>query len=132
MSSDTSLPAGGHATNTTLACATLSLHCLSETFVAPTQLLTLRIGIILGIAIILITQYVRSPWRKVPPGPQGLPILGNALQLKDKSWMFEKDCKQNFSTPSVIPLDSLALQIYQRYSRKHHVVKCARPAHYRL
>lgn len=23
---------------------------------------------------------IRSPWKKLPPGPRGLPILGNALR----------------------------------------------------
>ena len=52
--------------------------------------------LIVTLVIILVAKYVRSPWRRVPPGPKGLPILGNALQLLNKSWMFGKECKQNF------------------------------------
>jgi hypothetical protein len=48
------------------------------------------------LVIILVARYVISPWRKVPPGPKGLPILGNALQLQNKGWMFESECKQKF------------------------------------
>ena len=69
-------------------------HWLS--FAAVSQLLTPRVGFILGLVIILVVKYATSPWRKVPPGPKGLPILGNALQLKDRRWMFEKQCKLNF------------------------------------
>ena len=69
-------------------------HWLS--FAAVCQHLTPRVGFIFCLVIILVARYATSPWRKVPPGPKGLPILGNALQLKDKRWMFEKDCKQNF------------------------------------
>jgi len=51
-------------------------------------------------------QYAMSPWRKVPPGSNGLAILGNVLQLKDKRCMFGKDCKRNFRTSNSIFADS--------------------------
>ncbi|KAI0256925.1 cytochrome P450 [Lactifluus subvellereus] len=76
-------------------CATSHLiRCLP--FTSVPQLLTPRGGLILSIVIILAVQYIRSPWRKVPPGPKGLPVLGNVLELKDKAWLFKKDCKRKF------------------------------------
>jgi hypothetical protein len=108
MTFDTSPPAGGPATKTTLRLD----------FAALSQLLTFRGGVILSLVIIIAVQYVRSPWRKVPPGPKGLPILGNALQLKDKRWMFEKDCKQKFGMPRLRFADSLTLRVYQGESQK--------------
>lgn len=53
-------------------------------------------GIILGLIIIFAINYTRSPWRKLPPSPRPLPILGNSLQLRDKSWLLSKDCKDRF------------------------------------
>jgi hypothetical protein len=62
-----------------------------------------HIGLFVSLlAIVLVVQYFRSPWRSVPPGPRGLPILGNALQLKDKSWMFRRDCKDAYSVFSLV------------------------------
>jgi hypothetical protein len=62
------------------------------------QLQNPRIALITTLIIILTVRYVRSPWRKVPPGPKGLPILGNALQLQDKGWMFGRECKRKFGS----------------------------------
>ena len=95
MTFDTAPPAGDPGTGVA-GCAGARLYCLS--FAVPSQLSTAHVGFILSLVIILAVQYARSPWRKVPPGPKGLPILGNALQLRDKRWMFEKDCKRKFGT----------------------------------
>ena len=104
MTFDTATHASGPSISIfSCADADRDLRCLS--FVALSQLLAPRFGFILCL-VILAARYVTSPWRKVPPGPKGLPILGNALQLKDKRWMFKKDCKRNFRMSNPIFTES--------------------------
>lgn len=68
----------------------LSFDCVWE-------LATTHVGlVVLGFAVILGTRFVRSPWRRVPPGPWGMPIIGNAAILQDKTWLFGQDCKQKY------------------------------------
>ena len=59
-------------------------------------------GTLLGLLAIFVVYYARSPWRKLPPRPRGLPIIGNALQLMDKDWLISKDCKERFGTYEII------------------------------
>ena len=40
--------------------------------------------ILVGIVAIWIVTYYRSPWRKLPPGPPGLPFIGSPLALKER------------------------------------------------
>jgi hypothetical protein len=69
---------------------------------------TLTVGIVLGLVIFLVVRYIRSPWRKLPPSPRRLPILGHILHLRDSSWLHSKDCKERFGqfTPLYTQLDA--------------------------
>ncbi|KAI0055949.1 cytochrome P450 [Artomyces pyxidatus] len=40
-----------------------------------------------------LVRYVRSPWRKVPPGPRGLPFLGNIRELSNTRWLTSPESK---------------------------------------
>ena len=59
-------------------------------------------GILLGLLAVFVARYIRSPRRKLPPGPRGLPIIGNALHLMDMNWWFSVDCKDRFGEYTII------------------------------
>ncbi|KAF8492384.1 cytochrome P450, partial [Russula emetica] len=47
---------------------------------------TLSLGTLLGFCILCVVRYVTSPYRKLPPGPRGYPIIGNVLELRTQPW----------------------------------------------
>jgi hypothetical protein len=57
---------------------------------------TLVSGILAGCTVLFTVRYLQSPWRKLPPGPRGIPLLGNVLEMRSKQWLNFMKWKDEF------------------------------------
>ena len=54
------------------------------------------IGVILGLILLYAVLYLKSPYRKLPPGPRGYPIIGNVLDLRSGPWIKFTEWRKNY------------------------------------
>ena len=58
------------------------------------------VGLGIALALVAVVRYIQSPWRKLPPGPTGLPLVGNALQISGKQWLQYSAWKKEYGKHS--------------------------------
>jgi hypothetical protein len=71
---------------------------------------TFPIGVILGLILLYAVLYLKSPYRKLPPGPRGYPIIGNVLDLGSEQWIKFAEWRKNYGQSLLIILPGLILK----------------------
>jgi len=59
-------------------------------------------GAILGLVLLYVARYLVSPYRKLPPGPRGYPIIGNLFELREAQWLKFTELRKKYG-PFVVP-----------------------------
>ncbi len=64
----------------------------------------LTIGAILGLVVLYTACYFASPYRTLPPGPRGYPIIGNLLEMRDGQWLKYSEWQKKYGQFVTDPL----------------------------
>jgi len=57
---------------------------------------TSLIGAVLGLIVLAVVRYLASPYRMLPPGPPGYPIIGNLLDMREAQWLKFTDWRKTY------------------------------------
>jgi hypothetical protein len=57
-------------------------------------------ALLLGFVLWLIARLAQRAFRNLPPGPKGLPVVGDVLHIADLDWLASPQLRDEFHTPN--------------------------------
>ena len=86
------------------------------------------VGAILGLIVLYTARYLASPYRKLPPGPRGYPIIGNLLEMKNGQWLKFSEWHKKYGQFVTDPLFSKSESVPTDPTRRYYLPQCSWPA----
>jgi hypothetical protein len=83
----------------------------------------LAVTALAGFVLWLITRLVQRAFRSLPPGPKGLPLIGDVVHIQDPDWLTSPQRVAEYG--DTLRLQCLWERVHVPFIRRNDVYKCA-------